>query len=144
MLRYFTSHLDVTLQSTRYVASPERTLYPSDFSIKFRMHSYSTHTHYMALSPLQPSTVHHSKEMVLSTNHEALLFTFSLVQMFSSTPDLTQSLPHMFRSCKDDPIFHLAVHNPPPPPPPNYKCCALTTHHLLIIHLTPEIHLSNT
>ena len=62
--------------------------------------------HDMALPSLQPLIVHHNKEMVLSTKHEASLFTFCLVQMFSSTPDLTQPLPHMFRSCKDDPIFH--------------------------------------
>ena len=113
MLTYFTNHLDVTTQSTWYVASPERMLYPSDFSIKFRMHSYSTHTHYRALPSLQSLTVHHNNEIVLSTNHEVPLFTFSLAQMFSSTPDLTQSLPHIFRSCNEEPIFHLAVHYHP-------------------------------
>jgi hypothetical protein len=83
MLTYFTNHLDVTPQSTRYVASPERTLHSSDFSIKFRMHSYSTHMRYMVLPSFQPLTAHHNKEMVLSTNHEAPLFTSSLVQMSS-------------------------------------------------------------
>ena len=86
---------------------------PSDFSINFRMNSNYTPTHYVALPSLQPVTVHHNKEMVLSTNHEAPLFTFSLAQMFSSTPDLTQSLLHISRSCNEDLIFHLAAYNPP-------------------------------
>jgi len=132
MLTYFTNHLDVTLQSTWCVASPDRTLYPSDFSIKFRMESYSTYTHYMALPSLQSLTVHHNKEMVLSTNHAVPQSTFSPVLMFSSTPDLTQSLPHISRSCNEDPIFHLAVHNQP-----TSQLQMLRSHH------TPFAHPSN-
>jgi hypothetical protein len=74
-------------------------------------------------------TFHNNKEMMLSTNHEAPLFTFSLVQIFSSTPDLTQSLPHMFRSCNEDPIFHLAVHNPP-----TSQLQMLRSHHTRFAH----------
>ena len=64
MLTFFTIHVMLPYKVHGMLLPPKERYILQIFFIKFRMHAYSTHKHYMALPSLQPLTARHNKDGV--------------------------------------------------------------------------------